>query len=73
MIVGGVEGRRMTRFLVRVKRCNRWDVYPQEQPIEECEVIAYSAKWIGYDLAEQHSKWRVASPIIVSVTEIGPA
>ena len=61
------------RFIVRVKRCNRWDVYPQQEPVEACEVVAYSDKWIADALAEQHPRWRVASPVFVSVTEVeGP-
>ncbi len=68
-----LDSRCAKRFSVRVMRCNRWDVYPKREPAACYEVVAFTDKWITDALAEQHPMWRVASPIVLSVTELeGP-
>jgi hypothetical protein len=60
-------------YLFKVKRCTRWDVYPQQEPVEECIVTGrpgYVEKFPGYALADQHPKWKVAAPILVSIERI---
>lgn len=64
------------RVLVRVqvRRCTRWDPYPQQEPVETCMVTVRPGRdgvggkdWrarVIAALAEQHPKWRVASPIM---------
>ena len=69
------------KHTVRVKRCNRWDVYPQQEPIETCEVMARPrrenetpAQFAGRvvdALAAQHPKWKVASPVICGIEVAG--
>ena len=59
-----------TKHIIQVKRCNRWDVYPQQEPIETCEIAVRprrenetSVQFAGRvvdALAEQHPKWRIA-------------
>jgi hypothetical protein len=73
----------MRTFRLMVKRCNRWDVYPQQETPEEATVtvkypghlriIEDSTRKAGMLtdlLAEQYPKWRVAAPILVKIEEI---
>jgi hypothetical protein len=58
---------------IRLYRDNRWDVYPQRQPIEEVIVTARSRQFLADAVGEQHPKWRVAGFIFSSIEETGLA
>lgn len=61
------------QWRVRLYRDNRWDVYPQREPIEEVVVTCSQRQreqWLADFLIDQHPKWRVAGFIISSVEEI---
>jgi hypothetical protein len=64
----------MKVWKVRLYRDNRWDIYPEQQPIEEVTVTSRSRQYLADAVCEQCPRWKHCGGFIFSsVEEVGLA